>query len=68
LGIDLQKEAHEDIEVNFWTYPNHLRWMQVRADANISHRRAPNLMVVFSRKKKNFRSPAKGVTITRENS
>jgi uncharacterized protein YijF (DUF1287 family) len=50
LGIDLQKEVHEDIEANFSVYPNHLRWMQWRSDANIDHRRVPNLMVFFSRK------------------
>ena len=50
LGIDLQKEVHEDIDANFWKYPNHLRWMTTRADSNIDHRRVPNLMVFFSRK------------------
>ena len=50
LGIDLQKEVHEDIEANFWSYPNHLRWMQIHADTNIDHRRVPNLMMFFSRK------------------
>jgi len=50
LGIDLQKEVHEDIQANFWSYPNHLRWMQIHADSNIDHRRVPNLMAFFSRK------------------
>ncbi len=50
LGIDLQKEVHEDIEANFSAYPNHLRWMQRQSDANIDHRRVPNLMVFFGRK------------------
>lgn len=50
LGIDLQKEVHEDMKANFWTYPNHLRWMQLRTDTNIDHRRVPNLMVFFTRK------------------
>lgn len=50
LGIDLQKEVHEDIAANFWSYPNHLRWMTARPDSNIDHRRVPNLMVFFSRK------------------
>jgi uncharacterized protein len=50
VGIDLQKEVHEDMQSNFWTYPNHLRWMTVRTDTNIDHRRVPNLMVFFSRK------------------
>jgi uncharacterized protein len=50
LGIDLQKEVHEDIAANFRLYPNHLRWMTLRPDTNIDHRRVPNLMVFFSRK------------------
>jgi uncharacterized protein YijF (DUF1287 family) len=50
LGIDLQKEVHEDMKANFWAYPNHLRWMQLRTDTNIDHRRVPNLMVFFTRK------------------
>ena len=50
LGIDLQKEVHEDIAANFSAYPNHLRWMLSHPDSNIDHRRVPNLMVFFSRK------------------
>jgi uncharacterized protein YijF (DUF1287 family) len=50
LGIDLQKEVHEDIMANFASYPNHARWMLQHPDANIDHRRVPNLMVFFSRK------------------
>jgi uncharacterized protein len=50
LGIDLQKEVHEDIAANFSAYPNHLRWMLFHPDSNIDHRRVPNLMVFFSRK------------------
>ena len=50
LGIDLQKEIHEDMKADFWAYPNHFRWMQLRTDTNIDHRRVPNLMVFFSRK------------------
>ncbi len=49
LGIDLQKEVHEDMKANFWVYPNHVRWMQLRTDTNIDHRRVPNLMVFFAR-------------------
>jgi uncharacterized protein YijF (DUF1287 family) len=47
LGIDLQKEVHEDIRVNFRKYPNH--WGLKRPDKNIDHRRVPNLMVFFTR-------------------
>jgi uncharacterized protein len=50
LGIDLQKEVHEDMEANFSKYPNHARWMLMHTDTNIDHRRVPNLMVFFSRK------------------
>lgn len=50
LGIDLQKEVHEDISANFGSYPNHARWMLAHPDTNIDHRRVPNLMVFFSRK------------------
>jgi uncharacterized protein YijF (DUF1287 family) len=50
LGIDLQKEVHEDMQAHFWDYPNHLRWRTFRTDTNIDHRRVPNLMVFFARK------------------
>lgn len=50
LGIDLQKEVHQDIEANFSAYPNHWRSMRAHSDANIDHRRVPNLTVFFSRK------------------
>ncbi|HTZ46430.1 MAG TPA: DUF1287 domain-containing protein [Verrucomicrobiae bacterium] len=50
LGIDLQKEVHEDMQANFSKYPNHARWMLLHTDTNIDHRRVPNLMVFFSRK------------------
>ena len=50
LGIDLQKEVHDDIAANFSSYPNQSRWMLRHPDSNIDHRRVPNLMVFFSRK------------------
>jgi uncharacterized protein len=50
LGIDLQKEVHEDMATNFSAYPNRGRWLLARPDTNIDHRRVPNLMVFFSRK------------------
>jgi len=50
VGIDLQKEVHEDMQANFWSYPNHARWMLFHTDTNIDHRRVPNLMVFFRRK------------------
>ncbi|HUC54275.1 MAG TPA: DUF1287 domain-containing protein [Candidatus Cybelea sp.] len=50
VGVDLQKEVHEDMEQNFSAYPRKWRWLSGRPDANIDHRRVPNLMVFFSRK------------------
>src|SRR5258708_38189622 len=50
VGIDLQKEVHEDMEQNFSTYPRKWRWLSGHPDANIDHRRVPNLTVFFSRK------------------
>ncbi len=49
-GIDLQKEVHVDMEQNFSAYPKRWRGLSAHTDANIDHRRVPNLMVFFSRK------------------
>jgi uncharacterized protein YijF (DUF1287 family) len=46
VGIDLQKEVHDDMVRNFDAYPH--RW-QRHPDSNIDHRRVPNLMVFFAR-------------------
>lgn len=48
LGVDLQKEVHEDMKSNFNLYPK--IWGLKRTDKNIDHRRVPNLMTFFSRK------------------
>ena len=48
LGIDLQKEVHEDMSFNFDTYPKN--WGLSGTDSNIDHRRVPNLTTFFSRK------------------
>lgn len=48
LGIDLQKEVHEDMSRNFARYPKN--WGRRTTDRNIDHRRVPNLMTFFSRK------------------
>jgi len=48
LGIDLQKEVHEDMKANFSNYPT--KWGLTRPDTNIDHRRVPNLEVFFQRK------------------
>ncbi len=50
VGVDLQKEVHEDMEKDFSAYPRKWRWLSGHADTNIDHRRVPNLMVFFSRK------------------
>lgn len=47
LGIDLQKEVHEDMKGNFAEYPK--IWGLSRTDKNIDHRRVPNLMKYFER-------------------
>lgn len=48
LGIDLQKEVHEDMKANFSKYPT--KWGLKKTDTNIDHRRVPNLEVFFTRK------------------
>ena len=52
VGVDLQKEVHEDMLAHRSAYPR--KWSSSHADAggtdtNIDHRRVPNLMVFFSR-------------------
>ena len=48
LGMDLQKRVHEDMRVAFSRYPK--IWGLRRPDANIDHRRVPNLRRYFQRK------------------
>ncbi len=50
VGIDLQKEIHEDMSANFSLYPK--IWGLTSTDTNIDHRRVSNLMRFFSRKGK----------------
>ncbi|HEX8130200.1 MAG TPA: DUF1287 domain-containing protein [Pyrinomonadaceae bacterium] len=52
LGIDLQKEVHEDMAANFSLYPT--KFGLKTTDANIDHRRVPNLRVFFERKGKSL--------------
>ena len=47
LGIDLQKEVHEDMKSQFSKYPR--IWGKSKPDKNIDHRRVPNLMTFFAR-------------------
>lgn len=50
VGVDLQKEVHEDMRKSFAAYPN--RWGLTAPDSNIDHRRVPNLRTYFERKGK----------------
>jgi uncharacterized protein YijF (DUF1287 family) len=54
LGIDLQKEVHEDMVKNFSLYPNKKKWGLKTCDTNIDHRRVPNLEIFFARKGKSL--------------
>ena len=47
MGIDLQKEIHEDMVAHFDLYPT--IWGNSGPDSNIDHRRVPNLMKFFQR-------------------
>ncbi|HEX9599855.1 MAG TPA: DUF1287 domain-containing protein [Mariniflexile sp.] len=47
MGVDLQKEVHEDMKANFKLYPK--IWGLKTPDKNIDHRRVPNLMTYFER-------------------
>jgi uncharacterized protein YijF (DUF1287 family) len=47
VGVDLQQLVHEDMKGNFALYPH--KWGLKKPDANIDHRRVPNLMVFFER-------------------
>lgn len=47
VGVDLQREVHEDMRSNFALYPK--KWGLKKPDTNIDHRRVPNLMVFFER-------------------
>lgn len=53
LGVDLQKEVHEDMRKNFDKYPR--KWGLKSTDRNIDHRRVPNLMTFFARRGKALR-------------
>ena len=47
IGIDLQKEVHEDMIENFELSPK--IWGLIKTDKNIDHRRVPNLMTFLKR-------------------
>jgi uncharacterized protein YijF (DUF1287 family) len=48
LGIDLQQKVHEDMRAAFAAYPK--LWGLRGPDANIDHRRVPNLQAFFRRR------------------
>lgn len=48
LGIDLQRRVHEDMARNFAAYPR--QWGLGAPDANIDHRRVPNLQAFLRRR------------------
>ena len=47
IGIDLQREIHEDMRSNFGQYTK--MWWLKSTDRNIDHRRVPNQMKYFER-------------------
>ncbi len=47
MGVDLQKEVHEDMATHLDCYPT--KWGLSQPDKNIDHRRVPNLMTYFAR-------------------
>jgi uncharacterized protein YijF (DUF1287 family) len=47
LHVDLQRELHDDMRAHFAAYPR--MWGLRAPDANIDHRRVPNLMTFFRR-------------------
>ena len=59
MGLDLQRLVHEDMARAFSKYPQ--QWSLKSPDANIDHRRVPNLMRFFERAGKKIavtKSPA----------
>jgi uncharacterized protein YijF (DUF1287 family) len=48
VGVDLQREVHEDMQKNFDDYPK--KWGLKGPDKNIDHRRVANLMRYFERR------------------
>lgn len=48
IGLDLQKEVHEDMKSDFRAYPQ--LWDALSPDSSIDHRRVANLIRFFERK------------------
>ena len=55
--IDLQQLIHEDMKANFSKYPNN--WGLTKPDANIDHRRVPNIVRYYERQGKTLPLPVK---------
>jgi uncharacterized protein YijF (DUF1287 family) len=51
-NVDLQQAVHEDMLRNFAAYPQ--KWNLPKPDANIDHRRVPNLQTFFTRRGKSL--------------
>jgi len=56
IGIDLQLLIHEDMRRDFAAYPK--LWGMTKADANIDHRRVPNLQTYLTRQHAQLRITA----------
>jgi uncharacterized protein YijF (DUF1287 family) len=57
LGVDLQRLVHEDMERHFAAYPK--KWRLRGPDANIDHRRVPNLQTFLKRRNASLRLTAR---------
>lgn len=57
-GLDLQVLVHEDMKASFGSYPRN--WGLRRPDANIDHRRVPNLATFFRRRGASLRVSQQG--------
>ena len=52
VGVDLQVRLHEDMRAHFTAYPR--KWGLSAPDANIDHRRVPNLQRWFERQRRSL--------------
>jgi hypothetical protein len=49
VGFDLQELVHDDMKKSWGAYPHVQKWQLKKPDANIDHRRVPNLGVFLAR-------------------
>ncbi len=62
VGVDLQKEVHEDMVHNWTDYPAKSKWHQARPDPNIDHRQraeSDGLFQTYGRERCRFHRRAK---------